>query len=150
MHLNMNSHPTLKAVFKYKIHPSIISIRGFRHQVANFNFSCINKNTVLKEIRGLSAAKNADYFAEFICIWFNDPVSSSKFPSSFKCANNTPIFKNESRGHKTNYRPVSILPLVSKIFEQIMSNQLLTYFEKRLSKLQRAFQKGFSTQHCRF
>ena len=57
LHLNMNSHPTLKAVFKYKNHPSIISIRRFRHQVSNFNFSCIDKNTVLKEIRGFSATK---------------------------------------------------------------------------------------------
>ena len=138
LHLNMSSHPTLKAVFKYKNHLSIISIWRFRHQDSNFNFSCINKNTVLKEIRGLSTTKasqdtdlpvkilkkNADCFAEFICIQFNDSVNSSKFPSSFKCANITPIFKNESRNHKTNYRPVSILPIVSKIFEKIMSNQL--------------------------
>ena len=142
----MNSLPTLKAVFKYKNHPNIFSIRRFCHQISNFNFSCIVKNTVLKEIRGLSTTKasqdndlpvkilkeNADYFAEFICIQFNDSVNSSKFPSSFKCANITPIFKNESRNHKANYRPVSILPIVSKIFEKIMSN--LSYFEKILSK----------------
>ena len=96
LHLNMNSHATLKAVFNYKNHPSIISIRRFRHQVSNFNFSCIDKNTVLKEIRGLSTTKasqdndlpvkilkeNADYFAEFICIQINNSVNSSKSPSS--------------------------------------------------------------------
>ena len=91
--------------------------------------------------------KNADYFAEFICIQFNDSVSSSKFPLPFKCASITPIFKNESKNHKTNYRPVSILPIVSKIFEKIMSNQLSTYFEKILSKFQCGFWKGFSIQH---
>ena len=78
----MNSHSTLKAVLKYKNHPSIIYIRRFRHQVANFNFSCINKSVVLKEIRDLSTAnasrdtditvkifkENADYCAEFNCI----------------------------------------------------------------------------------
>ena len=73
--------------------------------------------------------ENADYFAEFICIQFNDSANSSKFPSFFKCANITPIFKNESRNHKTNYRTVSILPIVSKITEKIMNNQLSTYFE---------------------
>ena len=93
--------------------------------------------------------ENADYFAEFICIQFNDLVNSSKIPSSFKCANITPIFKkNESRNHKTNYRLVSILLIVSEIFEKIMSNQLSTYFEKTLSKFQCDFRKGFSTQHC--
>ena len=98
-----------------------------------------HKNTVLKEIRGLGATKasrdndllvkmlkeNSDYFAEFICIQFNDSVNYSKFPSFFKYANITPIFKNECRNHKTNYRPVSIAPIVSKIFEKTMSNQLL-------------------------
>ena len=49
---------------------------------------------------------------------------------------------------KTNYRPVSIIPIISKIFEKNMSNQLSTYFEKILSKFQRGFRKGFSTQHC--
>ena len=94
------------------------------------NFPRTNKSTVLKEISGLSTNKasqdsdlpvkslkeNADYFAEFICIQFNDSVNSSKFPSFFKCANITPILKNESRNHKTSYRPVSILPIVSNIF----------------------------------
>ena len=92
LHLNMNSHPALKAFLKDKIYPSIISIRRFRHQVSNFNFFSIDKNTVLKEIRGLSTTKasqdnnlpvkilkeNADYFAEFICIEFNESVNSSK------------------------------------------------------------------------
>ena len=92
--------------------------------------------------------ENADYFAEVICIQFNDSANSSKFPSFFKCVNITPIFKNESRNHKTNYRTVSILPIVSKITEKIMNNQLSTYFEKIISKFQCAFRKGFSTQHC--
>ena len=126
----MDSHPTLKAVFKYKNRPSIISIKRFRHQISNFNFSCIDKNTVLKEIRDLITTKasqdndlpvkilkdNADYFAEFICIQFNDSLNSSKFPFSFKCANITPIYKNESRNYKTNYIPVSILPIISNTF----------------------------------
>ena len=162
LHLNVNSHPTLKAIFKYKNHPSIISIRRFCYHVSNFTFSCIDKNIVLKEIRGLSTTKasqdtdlhvknlkeNADYFAEFICIQFNNSVNSSKFPFSFKCASITSIFKNESRNHKTSYRTVSILPVVSKIFEKIVNKQLPTYFENFFSKFQCSFRKGFSTQHC--
>ena len=126
----MNGHPTLKPVLKYKNHLSIISIRRFRHQVSNFDFSCIDNNAVLKEIRGLSTTKafqdtdlpvkilkeNVDYFAGFNCIQFNDSVNSTKFPSSFKCANIIPNFKNESKNHKTNYRPFNILPIVSNIF----------------------------------
>ena len=92
--------------------------------------------------------ENADYFAEFICFQFNDAANSSKFPIFFKCTNISPIFKNESRNRKTIYRLVSILPIVPKIFEKIMSNKLSTYFEKNYSKFQCGFRKSFSTQHC--
>ena len=92
--------------------------------------------------------ENAEYFAEIICSQFNESINSSKFPLSFKLANITPVFKNESRNHKNNYRPVSILPLISKVFEKIMNKQLSIYFEEILSKFQCGFRKGFSNQHC--
>ena len=92
--------------------------------------------------------KNSEYFAEIIGSQFNESINSSKFPLSFKLANIIPVFKNESRNHKNNYRPVSILPLISKVFEKIMNKQLSIYFEEILSKFQCGFCKGFSTQHC--
>ena len=49
-HQNIES-PTLKVVLKYRNHPSIISISHSFHQTSSFNFSCIDKNTILKEIK---------------------------------------------------------------------------------------------------
>ena len=49
---------------------------------------------------------------------------------------------------KINYRPVRVLPNLSKIFERCMDDQLKDYFDKILSKYQGIFRKGFSTQHC--
>ena len=43
---------------------------------------------------------------------------------------------------------VSILPVLSKIFEKLMSEQLYTFFENILPKFQCGFRKGYSTQHC--
>ena len=94
LQLNMSSHPTLEGVFKYKNHPNIISIRRFRHQVPNFNFSCIDNNAALKEIRSLSTTKAShdtgtpvnilkEISAKFICIQFNESVKSSKCPFFF-------------------------------------------------------------------
>ena len=60
----------------------------------------------------------------------------------------TPIFKNKCRNHKNNYKLVSILPLLSKIFEKIIKKQLSMYLENIFSKFQCGFRKGFSTQHC--
>ena len=162
LHLNLKNHPILMAILKYRDHPSIITIKRFRYQTVPFHFSHIDKKTVLKIIRSLSNSKasqetdlpvrvvkeNAEYFAEIICSQFNESINSSKFPLSFKLANTTPVFKNESRNHKNNYRPVTILPIISKVFEKIMNKQFSIYFEEILSKFQRGFHKGFSTQHC--
>ena len=59
-----------------------------------------------------------------------------------------PVFKKGGRNKKENYSPVSILPIISKMFEKILSNQLYIYFENVFSKFQCGFRKGFSTQHC--
>ena len=48
---------------------------------------------------------------------------------------------------KNNYRPVSILPSVSKIYERIY-DQINDYFHPLFSKLQCGFRKGFNAQHC--
>ena len=139
--------------------PSIFTIECFRYQTVPFHFSHIDKETILKIITSLSNNKasqetdlpdrvlkeNAEYFAEIIYSQLNESINSSKFLLSFKLANITPVLKNESRNHKNNHRPVSILPLISKVFEKIMNRQLSLYFEEILSKFQCGFRKGFST-----
>ena len=63
-------------------------------------------------------------------------------------ANITPIFEKGSKNKKESSRLISILPVLSKIFEKLMSKQLSTFFENNLSKIQCGFRKGYSTQHC--
>ena len=55
-----------------------------------------------------------------------------------------PVFKKDSRNDKRNYRPLSILSNISKIYERLLYNQLETYFESILSRYQCGFRKGFS------
>ena len=62
--------------------------------------------------------------------------------------NITQVFKKGARTSKNNYRPVSILPVFSKIFERLLSRQLLEIFENILSKFQCGFRKGYGTQQC--
>ena len=83
---------------------------------------------------------------DYICLFFNDPISSSKFPSSLVCANITSFLK-QKRELEENHRPVSSFLVISKIFEKIMSKQFSTFFEGILSKFQCGFQTLFSTQH---
>ena len=49
---------------------------------------------------------------------------------------------------KNNYRSVNILPILSKLFERLISKQLSEFFESILSKFQCGFRKGYGAQHC--
>ena len=70
------------------------------------------------------------------------------FPEILKHADITPLYKKGRKDIKENYRPVRILPNLSKIFEKCMFKQISKFFENIFSKYQCRFQKGFSTQHC--
>ena len=64
-----------------------------------------------------------------------------------KNANITPVFKKGYRGSKENYRPVSILPVISK-FETLLCKQITVFIEPLLLKYHCGFRKDFSAQHC--
>ena len=49
----------------------------------------------------------------------NDAIISSKFPDNLKLADVTPVFEKKNTLDKANHRPVSVLPTISKIFEQL-------------------------------
>ena len=90
---------------------------------------------------------NENFFAEAICFYFKKSLENGKFPNCLKLANITPVFKKGARASKTNYRPVSILLVFSKIFERLLSRQLLKFFDNTLSKFHCGFRKGYGTQH---
>ena len=54
---SLSSHPTLKAILKYKNHPSIKVVKSFSTRFSSFYFSQVHKDNVLKEIRKLKANK---------------------------------------------------------------------------------------------
>ena len=64
-----------------------------------------------------------------------------------KLADITPIFKKGSKTLKSNYRPLSILPNLSKLFERPLFHQISKYFENLPSPYQCGFRKGHSAQH---
>lgn len=77
---------------------------------------------------------------------FNRSVDSGIFPDDLKLAKVTPIY-NEANGREdlNNYRPISVVPAVAKIFEKIVFNQLYAYLS--LNKLLSENQSGFRPYH---
>ena len=72
-------------------------------------------------------------------------LTSATVPDDFKLARVLPIYKKGNRNYEGNYRPVSILPVASKVLEKIVYNQMHTYLEQ--NNLIYAFQSGFRSAH---
>ena len=75
---------------------------------------------------------------------FNEIIRISTFPDKLKLADVTPIFKNDDAANAKNYRPVSALQDVSKIFERIMQKQIANYIENSLSPNLCGYRKGYN------
>ena len=81
----------------------------------------------------------------------NESLTNNNFQDTLKLSYITPVFKKLDPSDKANYRPVSILPLVSKVFEKIMYGQLCEYIEHFLNQLLRnQIRKAHATQHALF
>ena len=123
-----------------------------------FNFNHVSSDTIFKEIVSLDTNKathsddvptkivkaNADLFSIFASNAFNEFVVSCKFLFVLKLADVKPVHKKASRLEKTNYRPVSLLPNISKIFERCMHRQISEYFETVSSNFNVVSEKGIT------
>ena len=74
-------------------------------------------------------------------------IEVGHFPDYLKIAKVIPVFKSSDPTQFGNYRPVSVLPVVSKIFERVIQQRLLSFFQRKGSILssQYGFRKGHST-----
>ena len=70
------------------------------------------------------------------------------FPDDLKLAYVSPILKKNDNLDKGNYRLVSVLFNLSKVFERIMCSQIDAFMQDKLSNLLTGFRKNHSTQHC--
>ena len=78
----------------------------------------------------------------------NQILTTGIFPDKFKIAKVIPLFKNGDQSIFSNYRPISLLPSISKLFEKVIYQQLYKYFEDSnlLYEKQYGFRKGHSTE----
>ena len=75
-------------------------------------------------------------------------MSKCTFPEELKAGYITSLFLQEDAFSKTNYCPITVLPSVSKTFEQLMKNQTLPFVQSSLSLILCGFQEGYGTQHA--
>ena len=85
-----------------------------------------------------------------IATLYNKHISLGSFPKRFKIGRITPIYKKGNNELLENYRPISTLPILGKIFEKIIYNRLYNFFSSKgiISGSQFGFRKGHSTGHA--
>ena len=79
-------------------------------------------------------------------IWNEEVVSSSMFPESLKLADDTPVYKIRDPTLVSNYRPIRVLPTMSKVFKRLMHHQVSEYIDKHLLPFLCGYRKRFNTQ----
>ena len=81
---------------------------------------------------------------------FNASIATSLIPKFWNLARVTPIFKGGDKSDKSNYRPISILPVISRLFEKLTADQLYRYMNENnmFSSNQSGFRRLHSTLTC--
>ena len=124
-----------------------------------FEIPSINKEKVLKFLLNIDVNKAtgtdmigprllkyaAPYIADEITFICNQSIAKSVFPSKWKEAKVTPLFKSGPHEEVNNYRPISILPVLSKVLEKHVHESLYDYL-KSFDLLHKT-QSGFRAQH---
>ena len=127
---------------------------------SNFEFKHTNVETINKIVNniGLKKASGVDTLSakllkagapivkHHICELINQSIDTSTFPDNLKRAQVIPLYKKDDPLAKKNYRPVSILPIISKVYEKVLSVQLSDYFENIFHNFLCAFRKGHGCQ----
>ena len=145
----------------YENHESIRNIKNFmesgKDTKVDFSFNKVDVAAVKLCIDNLKSKKatgydmlpskllkiGSDILSYSICSIINMSVTLCSFPNALKCAEITPLFKKCNNLDVCNYRPVSILPSMSKIFERQLVIQLGNYFDCIFSK----HLSGFRAKH---
>ena len=133
-----------------------------QHQCTLNSFTPVSSDVIEAYIKSLSSCKAITDYIPLRVFKAISPIllpslthivnlslSSGKVPDILKIANVTPIHKGGDPNDPDNYRPISILPIVSKCIEHCVSEQMTRYFESNqlLTKNHYGFRKNHSTTY---
>ena len=160
---SISDDPIDYAIAKYKNHPSIIIINENVSFESRFSFTAVNEDDIQREMLNLNPKQPGTFgniptkmlkSSSEICsvalqnIWNSEILGKLYFPNKLKLADITSVYKKKDPTLVENYRLVSGLPSVSKIFEIIIQKQFSNYADEFLSPYLCGYRKGFNTQYA--
>ncbi|KAI5635933.1 reverse transcriptase (RNA-dependent DNA polymerase) domain-containing protein [Phthorimaea operculella] len=106
-----------------------------------------NKSPGIDSIRPIDIKSIAEKISEAIACLINTSIKTGKYPVDLKTGIVRPIYKKGSKQEYGNYRPITILPIVDKIFEKYVGDQIRKFYIENnvLSDNQYGFQRNKST-----
>ena len=145
----------------FESHPSIEKIKKAINTTEKFSFRNVKDDEVRKFIMNLGGSKatpvrdiptdmlkqTMDIHLPIMTQIINMSIDNNCYPDDLKFAEVSPVFKKKDDLDKENYRPVSVLSHVSKVFVRIMY-QIEDFMKDKLSNLLTGFRKNHNTQHC--
>ena len=124
-----------------------------------FSFNLVSPETVSKIISNLDNNKavgmdgvsvkilksGSPLLSQILSFLFNKSLIIGKVPQIWKTKRVSPLFKDGDPNVCNNYRPISILPVIMKVFEKIVNHQICQFIEN--NNLITNFQSGFRKKH---
>ena len=130
----------------------------------SLKFNCITENETMKAIDRLENKSSSGHdgisnkllksvkneLKKPLTLIINQMITTGIFPEAFKISKITPLYKKGDHSLLTNYRPISLLPRISKVFERIIYDQMYEYLNENnlLAKEQFGFRKNHSTEYA--
>ena len=151
------NHPSIVKILKNKyLQSSSISIpsSSWGSKITTEEINTILKSLNSKKAPGIGKIPTklvklaSDFLAEPLPITINNSISSSTVPNNAKIASVVPIDKKTDDKYViSNFRPVSILNCFSKVYENVIKNELLKSMNVHLSPFLSGHRKNYNTQH---
>ena len=159
--IDINSCSNIETIISsYENHPSIMKIKEYVTITEKFCFKKTTMEEFQTKISNLDPKKASvendiptkilietnDISKVYLTNIYNESIENQIFPDSLKQADVIPTHKKDEKTKKENYRPISLLPTISKLYEGEIYDQILNYIEKYLSPYLFGFRKGHSTE----
>ena len=146
----LDNESVIKIKEKLQINENSFSFRPFTEtDIVNIiNSLSNNKGSPFNDIPVKIMKDLIEIYSKKLTNIFNSCLETGYFPTTLKLADVVPIFKKGDNNDKENYRPVSLLPNFSKVFERLMNNQIDNYMKNKFSKFLTGFRKNHSTQNA--
>ena len=152
--------PLGKLLQKHADHPSVIAIKdmGLDNE---FDFRPVgrkyvrqilmkinpHKATGCDQMPGKAMKACSEELTNTVCSLMNKSIQSNTVPDDMKKAEISPVYKKKNDMQKDNYRPVSILTIMAKVYETILAEQLYAYFDTIFFRMLSAYRKKYGCEH---